>query len=139
VKPPPHPAKFKGKPAEWLFWSELAYRHEMRSTGWEPDPGEPEYDRDIAKDTCCACGRRRGSVEVEGELGGQSVTVTEFPDPCLGMLPGVGYACCGHGRSGRAVYVNSLHGPAAAQKMRELGGDPPPQAFHLDPIGEDKR
>jgi hypothetical protein len=116
----------------------------MRATGWEPDPGEPEYDRDITKDRCRACGRLRGEVEVEYEFAGKRVTFNEVPDPCLGMLPGVGQACCGHGRYGDSVYIlgrgfGELKGPAAARKMRELGGDPPPQAFYLDPIGGDER
>ena len=139
TRPPPHPAKFKGKPDESLFWSELAYRHEMRSTGWEPDPDEPEYDWDITKDRCRACGRLRGSFEGEWDYAGKRFMVTECPDPCLGMLPGVGGACCGHGRSGSSVYLNNLRWPAAARKMRELGGDPPPQGFYLDPVGEDER
>jgi hypothetical protein len=96
--------------------------------GWtysdEPDP-DGWADRDFTKDRCRACGRERGSVETEHG--------PEFPDPCLGLLPGVGYACCGHGRTGEAVYVNSLTGPAAARRMRELGGDPPAAAFRLDP------
>jgi hypothetical protein len=127
--------------AEWQFADELMRRQrDDESVGWEPGPGEPEYDRDITKDRCRACGRPRGSVEVEYELDGRQVTGTEVPDPCLGMLPGVLFACCGHGRHGNSVYISGpgvrgLTGPAAALKMRELGGDPPPAAFLLDPLG----
>lgn len=54
------------------------------------------------------------------------------------MLPAVVYACCGHGRCGDSVRISGygfgLRGPAAARKMRELGGNPPAAAFYLDPI-----
>lgn len=142
MRRPPHPKDFKGAPGEWQHWNELWKRHAFAddpSTGWEPGPGEPEYDRDITKDTCRACSRQRGEVEVEYELNGRRFTVSEVPDPCLGILPGVGQACCGHGRHGRGVYITGpgfgeLLGPSAAVKMRELGGNPPPAAFYLDPI-----
>lgn len=53
------------------------------------------------------------------------------PDPCLGLLPGVISACCGHGvnrpyrpyvwrEDGRAYAVAE-----AIEVMRQLGGDPP--------------
>ena len=62
---------------------------------------------------------------------------SEVPDPCLGWLPFTGYACCGHGLRGRAYIVSDLGhwgGPAAAWKLRELGGNPPAAAFLLDPV-----
>lgn len=35
----------------------------------------------------------------------------EGSDPCLGNLPGVLYACCGHGKPGRAyiLFENGIH------------------------------
>jgi len=151
--PPPHPAKFKGTPDEWMFWKELYERELLRPTGWlYCGDGSDEYDpdRDLATDMCLACGRFR-ECAAEYEWGGR-----EYPDPCLGLLPGVVQACCGHGRNGcfvigfepaeafdlqtqelRKELVAStfaLTGPAAARKMRELGGNPPPRAFSLPPI-----
>lgn len=32
----------------------------------------------------------------------------ETPDPCLGMLPGVKYACCGHGDEGYISFDNGV-------------------------------
>ena len=54
-------------------------------------------------------------------------------DPCLGWLPGVRHACCGHGgtrddRGGPYLMLRDgqrLAGAAALAKMRELGGTPP--------------
>lgn len=51
-------------------------------------------------------------------------------DPCLGWLPGVRHACCGHGgRRGNPVLGlrdgRTLVGNEALAKMRELGGSPP--------------
>jgi hypothetical protein len=52
---------------------------------------------------------------------------TEAPDPCLGWLPGVKFACCGHGSS-RMCYVmtedGTVRGEEAREKLRELGGTP---------------
>jgi hypothetical protein len=31
--------------------------------------------------------------------------ITDGPDPCIGMIPGVAGACCGHGNPGRAYVV----------------------------------
>jgi len=30
------------------------------------------------------------------------------PDPCLGYLPGVSYACCGHGEQGYIKFENGI-------------------------------
>jgi hypothetical protein len=121
-----------GPLATWL-WAELmeALEADAAGVGWRPSPEpDPDHDmeRDITKDVCRACGRERGSVD-EVEIDGAPCNVTELPDPCLGLLPGVGQACCGHGYSGDAVYLNQLRGPEAAHKMRELGGNPPAAAF----------
>lgn len=35
---------------------------------------------------------------------------SEFPDPCIGELPGVNFACCGHG--GRLGYISFTNGVA---------------------------
>jgi hypothetical protein len=85
--------------------------------GWqrsrERDPNHP-LERDLGKDLCRICGETR---------------TREGHDPCIARLPGVRSACCGHGRSGELVYVDDLHGPAAAERMRALGGHPPAAAF----------
>lgn len=56
-----------------------------RYTDGAPLPGEGELDR-----PCLHC----GAVFAAGE-----------PDPCLGWLPGVVSACCGHGVPSQAVIV----------------------------------
>lgn len=67
---------------------------------------------------CDYCGRDRDGSD---RWGG--------PDPCLGRLPGVLSACCGHGS--KPPYVWLTEGPTelvnrrALEKLRELGGDPP--------------
>jgi hypothetical protein len=107
---------------EYGFLLELEDRKSLRRTGWlYAGDGADVYDpdRDITADMCLACGGFR---------------TEDLHDPCIANLPGVYFACCGHGRSGRWVNVNDLHGPVAARRMRELGGNPPPQAFVLDPI-----
>ena len=63
------------------------------------------------------------------------------PDPCLGMLPGVISACCGHGRSipyGPYLWTNAgvkYAGLEAIEMMRELGGHPPPGDYISCPVG----
>lgn len=51
------------------------------------------------------------------------------PDPCLGLLPGVIGACCGHGGQ-RVPYLWTetwaYAGAEAVRLMRERGGNPPP-------------
>lgn len=53
------------------------------------------------------------------------------PDPCLGRLPGVLSACCGHRHHGRTfgAYVwledgDRLGGLPALMMLRKLGGNP---------------
>jgi hypothetical protein len=119
---------------EWWFLAELEQREEARATGWDYGPVD---DQDITKHRCRCCGHLRREVEVEVEFDGDRRVITECPDPCLGMLPGVMFACCGHGRTGRAYVVGTMsaaYGPAAAGLMRSLGGNPPPAAFQLDPV-----
>lgn len=53
---------------------------------------------------------------------------SEAPDPCLGMLPGVRFACCGHG-SARQCYVayedgRVVRGEEARQDQIAMGGHP---------------
>ncbi len=100
-------------PSEAEFLSELEERRTREPTGWFYRP-----------DLCLACGQYR---------------TPEGHDPCIANLPGVDSACCGHGLAGDAYVVRGaellhLHGPAAARKMSELGGHPPPAAYRLDPI-----
>ena len=42
------------------------------------------------KDNCKKCGGIKGGYDPQ--------TGEELPDPCLGKLPGVISACCGHGQ-----------------------------------------
>lgn len=49
------------------------------------------------------------------------------PDPCLGVLPGVISACCGHGATPPYLWTDHTayyHSDAVAM-MRWLGGSPP--------------
>lgn len=52
----------------------------------------------------------------------------EYDDPCIPDLPGVRFACCGHGDTHHAYLVlddgTDLRGSEATRKMRELGGTP---------------
>jgi hypothetical protein len=120
---------------EWFFARELEERNATRLTGWLYNDVDRAHDwdgvRDITADLCLA----RGQFRTE-----------EFHDPCIANLPGVVFACCGHGRSGcyvdgffgfgdrvrvfgGALVVDRLRGPTAARKMRELGGRPPRRRF----------
>jgi hypothetical protein len=106
--------------------AELRAQLASRPSGWVYGPVDEWGEGDLTRDRCRCCSTFR---------------TAELHDPCIANLPGVVGACCGHGCSGRFVYVDvigvgRLEGPAAARKMRELGGNPPPQAFYLDPIGE---
>jgi hypothetical protein len=128
-------------------FAELSFLHELEAlerartdVGWLPstesDPAGWQ-ERDIAKDRCLCCGRLREEGQRFVSVLGEEMEFLD--DPCIAALPGVVGACCGHGRRGQSVYVEGrgfgrLHGPAAAAKMRELGGNPPASAFLLDPI-----
>ena len=63
------------------------------------------------------------------------------PDPCLGLLPGVISACCGHGCStpyGPYLFMDAgvkYAGLEAIEMMRELGGNPPAGSYISCPIG----
>lgn len=58
-------------------------------------------------------------------------------DPCIAELPGVRFACCGHGVSDKGLdhcYLVfddglTLYGNTARGAMLMLGGDPPPAAW----------
>lgn len=71
-------ASFRGHPT---WWDEDAGKWRYEDTG-EPTPG---YGGEVRP--CVECG-------AEHEF--------NAPDPCLGMLPGVEAACCGHGDRERA-------------------------------------
>jgi hypothetical protein len=66
-------------------------------------------------------------------LANQSAFIQKYfgCDPCLGWLPGVVGACCGHAgtRDGYPFLVlndgSRLEGAEALEMMRELGGNPP--------------
>jgi hypothetical protein len=51
-------------------------------------------------------------------------------DPCIANLPRTFHACCGHGHPEGMLYITCsdgyFYGEAAIEKMRELGGNPPP-------------
>jgi hypothetical protein len=119
-----------GDPAEALRWAD-EWRRMFATTGWcpseVPDP-KGWHERDFTADRCRACGKfRREGVVVDTRYGEAE---ERLDDPCIRDLPGVHGACCGHGRSGRFVYVDGASsGPAAARRMRELGGNPPAAAF----------
>lgn len=109
---------------EWEFLEELRDRQALRRRGWLIAGDDANPDRDLTADLCLACGCLR---------------TPELHDPCIANLPAVLYACCGHGWSGHIVSVTGspfgrLVGPQAARKMRELGGNPPAEAFALDPL-----
>lgn len=82
--------------------------------GWVyTDGGEPAS----VEKPCTCCGEL---AEPEG------------PDPCLGRLPGVRAACCGHGNPSEAYIIlddgTGIRGPAAVEvqkvwKVHKLGTD----------------
>jgi hypothetical protein len=122
-----------GDPTEPLRWADQ-WRHMFATKGWcpseLPDP-KGWSDRDLLQDRCRACGQlRREGLVIDTRYGDPE---ERLDDPCIRDLPGVGVACCGHGHSGRFVYVNNLVGPEAAERMRELGGNPPAAAFEEAP------
>lgn len=66
--------------------------------------------------------------------GAEQPPVYGIPDPCLGFLPRVLHACCGHGyrpdayvviqkKDGSGTYT--LRGDRAREWMRKHGGNPP--------------
>ena len=46
-------------------------------------------------ETCANCGLKCDKSLQTKDEGGKT---TGYADPCLGILPGVKYGCCGHGR-----------------------------------------
>jgi hypothetical protein len=66
-----------------------------------------------------------------GACGVSRPTEPHMPDPCLGYLPNVRFACCGHGSRAEAYVMvadgstYSVRGDEAIELMRELGGNPP--------------
>lgn len=67
------------------------------------------------------------------ECGHCGETCGDGPDPCLGYLPGVISACCGHGVTPPYLWTETtayFHSDAAWQ-MRLRGGNPP--AIHYEP------
>ena len=88
---------------------------------------------------CVTCGKQPVEVKDEREVFGYALH-----DACIERLPGVMYACCGHGNKepylvldgGSALYGDLydddalLYGDDALVKMRELGGTPPDWRGH---------
>ena len=78
---------------------------------------------------CGSCGR---SADGSDGWGG--------PDPCLGLLPGVISACCGHGCNrpyGPYLWTDDGVGYAgleAIEMMRILGGTPPDGDYLSCPV-----
>lgn len=53
----------------------------------------------------------------------QEVVVPDQPDPCFGMLPGVDFACCGHGDGeGYVIFANGTHIRFPACQTRPVAG-----------------
>jgi hypothetical protein len=48
----------------------------------------------------------------------KEIVVLGQPDPCLGILPGVAHACCGHGVT-RAAYVNGFDNCKPSESISE--------------------
>lgn len=74
-----------------------------------------QYVRKVAKQ-CVACGVARPN---KGDV----------PDPCLGHLPGLRFACCGHGSASLCYLVRDedgqrVGGEEARQELIALGGNP---------------
>ncbi len=57
------------------------------------------------------------------------------PDPCLGHLPGVIAACCGHGKRVPSLWTDVMvyEGREAVEMMFELGGSPPDGPYPVVP------
>jgi hypothetical protein len=62
----------------------------IRNTNTNPKTGELLCTPEIA---CPKCGEKREAGEQINAAG----ETEDKPDPCLGILPGVVGACCGHG------------------------------------------
>jgi hypothetical protein len=57
---------------------------------------------------CPACKQKRGK---------------DYDDPCIAGLPGVEFACCGHGRKGEA-YIYFKNGVRIGMEIRSITYDP---------------
>ena len=84
---------------------------------------------------------RRGVDTNVGEAGfceSCQVRIPEGPDTCLGTIPGVSHACCGHGRVEGAYVVlgGEPDSPAWAVDTVTLRGDAARQFFALVSEGE---
>ena len=115
----------RGHPVVSLFWpGEFADDPEGTEEGIY-DYSSPQFYEDgvLVRDgerPCNHCG-----LTAEGE---------EAPDPCLGMIEGVKFACCGHGQRTTGVgsaYVSfeeegkePQYGPPALSFFRKLGVGP---------------
>jgi hypothetical protein len=77
------------------------------------------------RETCAYCGQKRDGSD---KWGG--------PDPCLGHLPGVISACCGHGGE-RGPYLwtetTAYAGREAYALMVAMGGEPPSGDYAIHP------
>lgn len=94
-------AAFRGHPTRWDEEDER-WRYE--------DTGEPTLGYGGELRPCKVCGSEHGLHE---------------PDPCLGQLPGVDNACCGHGDRQRA-YVRFTNGVVLEGfEVRSGPADPP--------------
>ena len=72
---------------------------------------------------CRVCG---GTPLSDGE--DESERYPAGADPCLGWLPGMQFACCGHGRTERAYAVAGpvrMYMGEALEFFRSLGSGPP--------------
>lgn len=78
-----------------------SHHFERRSRGhlvlgvveWRYEDGTPHRDEERS---CVVCHRTAGDALPSGD---------QAPDPCLGMLDGVEWACCGHGYTDHAYVV----------------------------------
>lgn len=79
-----------------------------------PGHGEEYMEWHPVMPLCVACGRLKDP---------------DGPDPCMGMLPGVSFACCGHGckRMAYVAYANgaTLRHDEALARLRVSGADIP--------------
>lgn len=73
----------------------------------------------MTENKCALCGMAENPDHPTFPRGGK-------PDPCLGVLPGVIHACCGHGELWRAylVIANATPGTivSSLKKYKRLGG-----------------
>ena len=69
----------------------------------------------------------------EADEDNPACTRVEYVDPCLGVLPGVAFACCGHGGNGYIAFENGTTVDLHVNKVTGHPGWSPGRRFDAHP------